>query len=37
MIKDIKQKLWHIALTALGVGLAAALSYLLDLVKAHTG
>ncbi len=35
--EQIKQKIEHIVLTALGVGLAAMLQYVADLIKTHTG
>jgi hypothetical protein len=33
MNQDIKSKIWHIVLTALGVGLVAVLTSLADAVK----
>lgn len=37
MNQDLKSKVWHVVLTALGVGLAAICSYLASLIKAHYG
>lgn len=37
MKTDIKSKVWHVVLTALGVGLAAICSYFATALKAHFG
>ncbi len=37
MNQDLKKKIEHIALTALGVGLAAVCTYLAQILKAYTG
>lgn len=34
---DLKGKVWHVVLTALGVGLASTLVYLANLIKTHFG
>jgi len=37
MFKDIKGKIWHIVLTAAGLGLAAALNYIVNVLNIHFG